>query len=326
MVSNPLTWQRVRIDPALSRAWTRSGDLVLGFNSIVADKAHQSHDWLALFDGTRSATALIESATAMGIDSAQARLRLEQLANSGAIFQVDTLPAALGNSRIVFDARAVGQQCTRSGLEVAALRQTTRILVRGIGAFCYQAVQQLDELGYLVGWQCDSAQRITLEDIQLGKLPHEWMGRRWSDVGREVVEPQFVIEVNDVIDFATIDMKFARSNVLPVQLRGQEAMIGPLLGHAAEMCGRCIYEAQVAANADWPLLLTQWLHHRRAIPLLSVASLNYVLAQVMVSVEFFASHGISADLGMSLHCSFPEPKWREVTWQRGIASDCSCYK
>jgi hypothetical protein len=317
-------WQRLRLDPALSRAWTRAGNLRLGFSIDICEMPHQTLQWLALFDGTRSSRALLESASALGLTTESALATLTALAGAGAVYQVDTLPAALGDTRISCDARATGQNANMTATEIAVARQSTRILISGAGVVSYRLVVMLEQLGFLCGWEIDSQHRISSDEVMLGGMPHAWMNSKWREHRRTISDPQLVIAIDDVIDFDYFDLKYPDALVLPIQLRTNRCEIGPLLHHKHSICTRCIVHTLQHHEPDWNLLLTQWLHHTRALPLVGEGMLSGVCATTVAVIQELVVCGVSSLARISTTLSPPAALWNSTTWSTSGATMCTC--
>ena len=319
----PVTrWQRLRLDSAVSRAWTRDGNLRLGFDLEITHLPHQVAQWLTLFDGTRDAHQLLESAAAMGIAPNVATETLSALAHHGLIYQVDVLPAALGDTRIHCDARVTGQTLQMTATEVALLRQTTRLLVVGAGIVSFTLVRGFEQLGYLCGWEINEQHRVTSDEAQLAQLPSSWINTKWREHRRVIEEPQLVLVVGDIVDLDQVSLRYSSALVLPIQVRLKNCSIGPLLHHPQSVCERCISAS--FCEDDWNLLMTQWLHHKRSLPLITVSMLESVSATAIAVVHEIVTRNSSELVQQIMTLRPPRAIWELTSLVRGIAADCQC--
>ncbi len=319
-----LQWQRIRLNPAVAKTWNRAGELTLDFDIQFSQQPKQVLEWLTLFDGSRSTQQLLESAAAMGIEPERATSHLQLLAQCGAIYEVDTIPAALGDSRAMYDARATGITFAKTGLEIAHDRQALRICVVGIGVLAYQLVTNLEAAGYLVGWSINTTVRITDDDVHLATMPATMIGRRWLELARKIINPDLVVVIDDAIDMTHIDLLYCESRILPVHVRTRHIEIGPLLHAEESVCAECVYEHQKNTRDDWPMMLTQLLHHRRAQPLVNSAATALTCAQIVMLIQNLASGQSTPLMSESLVLKDDDITWQSSQWTRHIATECRC--
>ncbi|MEY4323780.1 MAG: hypothetical protein RL410_1561 [Actinomycetota bacterium] len=317
-------WQRIRLNPAAAKTWNRAGELTIDYNVRISHEPHTALQWLTLFDGTRSTQQLLESAAAMGMDSERATSHFRDLAHNGTIFEVDTIPAALGDTRTMYDTRAAGLTFEKTSLDIAADRQSLRVCVVGIGVVPQKLVTSLESSGYLTGWSITTTARITDEDVHLGNMSPSFVGRRWMDFARVIKNPQLVILVDDVIDITQIDLQYCDSVIVPVQIRTKQIEIGPVLHAHNSVCAECVYEEQKRVFEDWPMMLTQLLHHRRAQPIVNSATTALTVAQLEMLTNHIASGRTMPLTSHSLSIKNDDVMWEIRDWKHGISQHCRC--
>jgi hypothetical protein len=155
-------------------------------------------------------------------------------------------------------------------------------------------------------------------------MPQNMIGRRWMDLGRKIQNPHLVVVIDDVIDMTQIDLQYSEAKILPIHVRTQQIEIGPLLHAPRSVCAECIYELQKQAMSDWPMMLTQLLHHRRAQPLIPIAVASLVGAQILLLIHHVASGQQAPLTNTSMMLKSDDVTWKEREWKRHISVECRC--
>lgn len=292
--------KHLRLDPALPLSFRPSGTLILGYPDIPESKAleirHQpklTSTWLRLLDGTRTETELNESAQAIGISPEFVHALMQKLVTAG---HVRTTP------------------------DVSVAENLEGIELIGAGVLPARVFTLLQSYGLRVGWNPVSNQRIRLAEIELGRLSSDYLGRRWRDLGEIHKPPTVEVVFSEAFDPEIISN---HTLTLPITWHHRRIAIGPYLNLANSHAAECLNLDHRAHEPDWNYLLTQILHQRHHLGLISNPWLE-IAANQIVGLLTTMSAGITNELLTNQYELLPPNplmRFRAVS-----NSECSCFK
>lgn len=274
--------------------------------------------WLALVDGTRSESELLESGEVLGIPTSATKKLIQLLLEAGHMYQLETLPsnsaAHLKLPVFRFQANATKQSIS----ELLNRRSNFRIEITGAGSLPLLTYRLLKENAFQVGWKPNSTNRIQPEDLS-PNFSDQLIGQRWNEIGTIEVEPKLQISFSDTYVPETALPQVPR---LPVIWHSRRVAIGPILNLPEGHSVSCLHETRLLADAEWSFVLSQLLHNRRPLPRLASPWLDTVANQIVLIASNLAESQIPSILfENSYELSPPHPIWQSNQWNFAA---CGC--
>lgn len=318
----------LRFDPAIPLFWRQNGDFVVGFPDIpesnaVEIRAHakQVATWIALIDGTRSVTSLLESGTALGIPPGTLSGLLGHLKTAGHVFEVRTLPSEETVRHQLSDIRYQSGVLGTTLHELLSDRSQLGIEVVGAGVLPARVVFELKNLGFKVNWSPNSKSRIRHEDAELSGLGSKVVGQRWNDL-TEVVQPPLL----QLLFADSFDPNLVNPNLIciPIIWHQKRVAVGPVLQNSAGHSAQCLHDIRLQQDPEWSFTLTQLIHNQRPTPILGRPWLDLATSQITSLLLQLAQAECPIELTHSaLELLPPKSLWKLRKWQ---SQNCKCSK
>jgi hypothetical protein len=316
----------IRFDPAIPLFWRKNGNFVIGFPDIPESNAieirthtKQVATWIALIDGTRSLTALIESGTALGIPAATLTYLLDHFQAASHTFEVRTLSSEETVRHQLSDIRYQSGLLRTDITNLLSERISTGIEVVGAGVLPARVITELSSMGFQINWTPNSKNRIRLEDAELGGLPLRKVGQRWNEL-TEVSQPPAL----QLIFMDSFDPNLVNPNLtcVPIIWHQRRVAIGPMLQIAGCHSAQCLHHIRLEQDPEWSFTLTQLIHNQRPTPIIGRPWLELATSQITSLILQLSKSECPIELTDSaLELIPPNSLWRLRSWQ---ASKCNC--
>ncbi len=326
---------RLRIRPGLVLAWRGPGRLQVGLHArhgVILDGLDATDEHLVdlLLAGGHDLSSLTDRAVALGSSPERVHELVSALVGAGALVRAPTPRGRLASlaepvrSRLAVTARALslGDASGGDGWDVLLERQRRSVAVVGAGRTGLAVAVGLANAGVGTVAVADGS-RVRANDVRPGGYRAGDVGRERATAAAEVLQahapgvatrvvgrhrPDLVVLTGtDALDTHRYD-GLLREDVthLPVVLREDDAVVGPLVRPGRTCCLRCLDLYRSDRDADWPRVLSQVANRpERAHPphlcdLVALLAVTQALAEV-------DGHAQPVTLGCSLEVRLDDP-------------------
>ena len=334
--------------PHVQLAWRDERRLILEdpaathTHVLIGNATGATVRWLRSCDGTRTLGAILDDATAIGIERASAEQLLGTLVQTGLLTLEAPNPTTVGDCDI--DSRSA----LRQDLEAIALaganasnafarRQEHRIEIEGVNRVAHALIDVLAaaHIGELrVRAHRTRRSAVTLRDVgafgptidDVGLAPSLAMKRhielRSKAVARTHVRP-LVIACDSYDPEDEMLYQQAGTPYLRMLVTSRYATIGPLTLPGHTVCWSCIAMHRTDADPEWPQLLAQFEHHRRQSAPIDSAFAMWVASETTAQLLRVIDHDDPSSLvNTTLHFDRQEGMFRRRHWT--VHEQCPC--